>query len=76
MQPIPLEVREPATGATINLTVIAVLDETADAFGALGGGMIAARKQLDEASPFPIPATNYRFKVAEGVDAAQVSREA
>ena len=75
MEPTPLEVREPATGATINLTVIAVLDETADAFGALGGGMIAARKQLDEASPFPIPATNYRFKVAEGVDAAQVSRD-
>ena len=74
MEPVPLEVREPATGATINLTVIAVLDETADAFGALGGGMIAARQQLDEASPFPIPATNYRFKVAEGVDAHQVSR--
>ena len=75
MKPIPIEVREPATGATITLTIIGVLDETADAFGALGGGMIAARQQLDEVSPYPIPTTNYRVKVAEGVDAAQVSRD-
>ncbi len=74
MQPIPIEVREAATGATIDLTVIAVLDETADAFGALGGGMIASRRQLDEVSPYPIPVTNYRFKVAEGADAAAISR--
>ena len=75
MAPIPIEVREPATGATITLTAIAVLDETADAFGSLGGGMIAARQQLDEVSPFPIPVTNYRIKVSEGIDAAQVSRD-
>lgn len=74
MQPIPIEVREAATGATIDLTVIAVLDETADAFGALGGGMIASRRQLDEVSPYPIPVTNYRFKVAEGADAEAISR--
>ena len=75
MKPIPIEVREPATGATITLTIIGVLDETADAFGSLGGGMIAARQQLDEVSPYPIPTTNYRIKVSEGVDASQVSRD-
>ena len=75
MKPIPIEVREPATGATITLTIVGVLDETADAFGSLGGGMIAARQQLDEVSPYPIPTTNYRIKVAEGIDAAQVSRD-
>ncbi len=74
MGAIPIEVREPATGAMITLTVIGVLDGAADAFGQLGGGMIAARKQLDEVSPFPIPVTNYRIKVADGVDAALVSR--
>ena len=74
MDPIEIEVREPLTGETITLTVIAVLDETADAFGSLGGGMIAARRQLDEVSPFPIPVTNYRIKVAEGVDASTLSR--
>ena len=75
MKPIPIEVRELATGATITLTIVGVLDETADAFGSLGGGMIAARHQLDEVSPYPIPVTNYRIKVAEGGDAAQVSRD-
>lgn len=73
MKSIPIEVREPVTGATITLTVIAVMDETADAFGTLGGGMIASRRQLDEVSTYPIPVTNYRIKVAEGADAAQVS---
>ena len=75
MEAVPIEVREPATGLMVNLTVIAVLDETADAFGQLGGGMIMAREQLVGLSPFPIPVTNYRIKVAEGVDAAQVSRD-
>ena len=75
MQPVQIEVREPRTGAEIGLTVIAVLDETADAFGLLGGGMIAARRQLDEISAFPIPVTNYRFKLTEGVDASRVSKE-
>ena len=74
MQPLQIEVREPGTGAVITLTIIGILDETADAFGTLGSGMIAARKQLDEVSPYPIPATNYRIKVAEGADPAQLSR--
>ncbi len=74
MEPIQIEVREPVTGETITLTVIAVLDETADAFGSLGGGMIAPRSQLDEVSPYPIPVTNYRIKVAEGADASILSR--
>ena len=75
MRPIPIEVWEPATGIRANQTVIAILDETADAFGQLGGGMIMARERLDGMSPFPIPVTNYRIKVTEGADAAQVSRD-
>ncbi len=74
MKPIQIEVREPGTGAVVTLTIIGVLDETADAFGTLGSGMIAARKQLDEVSPYPIPVTNYRIKVAEGADPAQLSK--
>ena len=74
MQPIQIEVRDPGTGSVVTLTVIGVIDETADAFGTLGSGMIASRKQLDEVSPFPIPATNYRIKVAQGADPAQLSR--
>ena len=75
MQPIPIEVREPTTGAEITLTIVGVLDETADVFGQLGSGMIAARSQLDEVSPFPIPTTNYRIRLAEGADASQVSND-
>ena len=75
LEPVQLEVREPRTGSEISLTVIAILDETADAFGQLGGGMIASRRQLDDISPFPIPVTNYRLKLAEGADAAAVSNE-
>ena len=75
MSPIQIEVWEPATGIEAELTVIAILDETADAFGQLGGGMIMARERLEDLSPFPIPVTNYRIKVAEGVDVAQVSRD-
>ena len=75
MRAIPIEVWEPSTGIEAELTVIAILDETADAFGTLGGGMIMARERLEDLSPFPIPVTNYRIKVAEGVDAAQVSRD-
>ncbi len=74
MRAIPIEVWEPSTGIEAGLTVIAILDETADAFGTLGGGMIMARERLEELSPFPIPVTDYRFKVAEGVDVAQVSQ--
>ncbi len=33
-----------------------------------------SRRQLEEAAPFPIPTTTYRFKVAEGVDAARAAR--
>ena len=75
MSPIPIEVWEPATGIEAELTVIAILDETADAFGTLGGGMIMARERLQELSPFPIPVTNYRLRVAEDVNISQVSRD-
>ena len=74
-QPVSIDVREPRSGTEMQLTVIAILDETSDAFGLLGGGMIASRRQLDDISPFPIPVTNYRFKLAEGVDHGEVSRD-
>ena len=75
MRPIPIEIWEPSTDIRANLTVIAIIDETADAFGQLGGGMIMARERLEGLAPFPIPVTNYRFKVAENVDAARISRD-
>ncbi len=74
MEAIDIEVREPRTGQVIPLTVIGVLDRLTDAFGQLGVGMIASRNELDEAIPFRIPTTTYRFKAADGVDVDLLSK--
>lgn len=68
MQPIDVELREPRTGEIVTVTVIGVLDRSADLFGQLGGGMYISRAGLDSAVPFEIPSTNYRIRVTEGVD--------
>ena len=75
MEAIDIEVREPRTGQVIPLKVIGVMDRLTDAFGELGIGMLASREGLDEAIPFRIPTTTYRFKAAEGVDVAQLSKD-
>ena len=75
MEAIDIEVREPRTGQVIPLKVIGVLDRLSDAFGELGVGMIASRQGLDEAIPFKIPTTTYRFKAAEGTDIAVLSKD-
>jgi putative ABC transport system permease protein len=58
----------------IPLTIIAVTDRLSDAFGELGRGIIASRKELDDSIPFKIPTTTYRFKAADGVDLATLSK--
>ena len=75
MEAIDIEVREPRTGQVIPLKVIGVMDRLTDAFGELGVGMITSRRGLDEAIPFRIPTTTYRFKAAEGVDVPTLSRD-
>ena len=74
MKTIDIEVRDPRTGTVIPLTIIAVTDRLSDAFGELGRGIIASRKELDDAIPFKIPTTTYRFKAADGVDVATLSK--
>ena len=74
MKTIDIEVRDPRTGTVIPLTIIAVTDRLSDAFGELGRGIIASRKDLDDAIPFKIPTTTYRFKAADGVDVATLSK--
>ena len=74
MKPIDIEVRDPRTGTVIPLTIIGVTDRLSDAFGELGRGIIASRKELDAAIPFQIPTTTYRFKAAEGVDVPTLSK--
>jgi putative ABC transport system permease protein len=74
MKTIDIEVRDPRTGTVIPLTIIAVTDRLSDAFGELGRGIIASRKELDDAIPFKIPTTTYRLKAADGVDVATLSK--
>ena len=75
MEPIDIEVRDPRTGTVIPLTIIGVTDRLSDAFGELGQGIIASRKELDAAIPFKIPTTTYRFKAADGVDVSALSKD-
>ena len=68
--PIDIEVREPRTGTTVQLKVVGVLDRVHEA----SGSVITSKDVLDDAIPFPIPITNYRFRVAGGVDPKQASK--
>ena len=73
MEAIDIEIRDPGTGLVIPLKVIGVMDQFSDAFGELGFGMIASRRELDQALPTRIPTTTYRFKAAKGVDVSELS---
>jgi putative ABC transport system permease protein len=70
MTPVDIQVREPRTGATAQLTVIGILDRDHEASEA----MLTSKSVLDDALPFPVPITHYRFKVADGVDTEQIAK--
>ena len=70
MSAVDVEVREPRTGTVVQLKVIGVLDRIHEN----SGSMTVSKSILDDAIPFPVPITNYRFKVADGVDPKEVAR--
>ena len=70
MSGVDVEVREPRSGAVVQLKVIGVLDRIHEN----SGSMIVSKSILDDAIPFPLPITNYRFRLADGVDAKEVAR--
>ena len=70
MSAVDVEVREPRTGALVQLKVIGVLDRIHEN----SGSMIVSKSILDDAVPFPIPITSYRFRLADGVDPKEVAR--
>ena len=74
MSPIDIEVRDPRTGNVVPITVIGVMDVITDNFGNIGFGMFTSKANLDEVLPFPVPITNYRFRLADQADPAQVAR--
>ncbi len=65
MEAVQVDVREPFTGVEVAIKVIGVVDRVhADAFR-----MIGSKSLIDDAAPFPVPVTAYRFRVSDGVDA-------
>ena len=74
MSPVDIEVREPRTGETIQLTVIGVLDKIHETFDEFRG-MLVSKAALDDAIPFPVPIATYQFKVIEGADFEQVAKD-
>ena len=67
---VEIDAREPQTGAEVQLKVIAVLDRVHDRVPDL----VASKALLDGAVPFPVPVTNYQFKLADGVNHKQTAK--
>ena len=72
MSPIEIELREPNTRAVLNLTVIGVIDRVHDT--GFGLGMIGSKSAIDEAAPFPVPITTYRFRVTNLDESKDIAR--
>lgn len=70
MKPVKLEMRERRTGEIIPVTVIGVFDK----LHRNAGWMVGAKSVFDDVLPVEVPATQYRFRLVDGVDAKRVSR--
>ncbi len=70
MEPIVVEVREPRSSVVVLLTVVAVFDRLHNNASTI----IVPKKIVDDKVPFAVPVTNYRFRLAEGVDAKKAAR--
>ena len=69
MQPIRVNVREPSSGATFEVTIIGVLEQSA----ITGFGLVTSQETLENALPFEMPAPTYYVRLAEHADAGQTS---
>ncbi len=64
MQPIQLEVRQPGSGATLDLTVIGVLEQSA----ITGYGLITSQATLEKGLNVALPEPTYYVRLAQGVN--------
>jgi putative ABC transport system permease protein len=69
MQPIRLNIREPNSEATFDLTIIGVLEQSAMS----GFGLVTSQETLRKSLPFELPAPTYFIRLSDDVDAGQVS---
>ena len=64
MKPITLEVREPNSGETFEVTVLGVLEMSSF----MGFGMITSQETLEEGLDVELPQPTYFIRLADGVD--------
>lgn len=69
MEPIRLQVREPNSEATFEVTVIGVLEQSA----ITGYGLITSQETLEKELDLQLPAPTYFIRLAEGVDPGSTS---
>jgi putative ABC transport system permease protein len=69
MKPILLEVREPNSEATFEITVIGVLEQSA----ITGFGLITSQATLEKGLDIELPAPTYYIRLAEGVNPVSTS---
>jgi putative ABC transport system permease protein len=69
MKPVRLEVREPNSEATLEVTVIGVLEQSA----ITGFGLITSQDTLEKGLNIDLPAPTYFIRLAEGVDPGSTS---
>jgi putative ABC transport system permease protein len=69
MKPVQLEVRDPKTEASFDVTVIGVLEQSAIS----GYGLTTSQETLEEGLNIDLPAPTYFIRLAEGVDPVSTS---
>ena len=69
MPPTEIEIREPRTGLSARLTIIAVLNVLSDQIGVI----MFNKSALDDISPVALPLTTYRFSLVADADARDTS---
>jgi putative ABC transport system permease protein len=70
MQPVRLQLRESNTEATIEVTVIGVLEQSA----ITGYGLMTSRETLEQELNIDLPLPTYFIRLAEGADPTSTSR--
>jgi len=69
MKPIRLEVREPNSEATFDVTVIGILEQSA----ITGFGLITSQETLEKELKIELPPPTYFIRLAEGIDPVSTS---
>ncbi|MDP7579720.1 MAG: FtsX-like permease family protein, partial [SAR202 cluster bacterium] len=65
MPPINIDIRDPSTGSTLNLTIIGVLDRVHEQTAPGSIGIIASKMALEKVLPFNVPIETYSFRMTE-----------